>query len=108
MGNIKGFKSWINNKYNKLHQELSAELRMMVKSSIGETMNCDYKKHLNHEHYSTEGFDILHITEIALKDNNPLFKGEIVYDNGEFEKVEYEITELTADEIFDIIQSIKE
>jgi hypothetical protein len=108
MGNIKGFKGWINNKYNKFIQGLSAELRMMVKSSIGETMNCNYKKHINHEHYSTEGFDILHITEITLKDNNPLFKGEIVYDNGEFEKVEYEITELTADEIFDIIQSITE
>ena len=108
MGNIKGFKTWINNKYNKFSQELSAELRMMVKSSIGETMNCDYRKHINHEHYSTEGFDILHITEIALKDNNPLFKGEIVYDNGEFEKVEYEINELTADEIFLIIISLKE
>ena len=108
MGNIKGFKSWINNKYNKLHQELSAELRMIARSSIGETIRCDYKKHLNHEHYSTEGFDILHITEITLKDNNPLFKGEIVYDNGEFEKVEYEIEELTADEIFDIIMAIAE
>lgn len=108
MGNIKGFKSWINNKYNKLHQELSAELRMITRSSIGETIRCDYKKHINHEDYSTEGFDILHITEITLKDNNPLFKGEIVYDNGEFEKVEYEIEELTADEIFDIIMSIKE
>jgi hypothetical protein len=108
MGNIKGFKGWINNKYNKFIQGLSAELRMMVKSSIGETMNCNYRKHINHEDYSTEGFDILHITEITLKDNNPLFKGEIVYDNGEFEKVEYEITELTADEIFDIIQSITE
>jgi mRNA deadenylase 3'-5' endonuclease subunit Ccr4 len=108
MGNIKGFKSWINNKYNRLHQELSAELRMMVKSSIGETLNCNYRKHLNHKDYSYEGFDILCITEITLKDNNPLFKGEIIYDNGEFEKVEYEITELTADEIFDIIMSIKE
>jgi hypothetical protein len=108
MGNIKGFKSWINNKYNKLHQELSAELRMITRSSIGETIMCDYKKHINHEDYSTEGFDILHITEITIKDNNPLFKGEIVYDNGEFEKVEYEIEELTADEIFDIIMSIKE
>ena len=108
MGNIKGFKSWINSKYNKLHQELSAELRTIARSSIGETIRCDYKKHLNHEHYSTEGFDILHITEIVLKDNNPLFKGEIVYDNGEFEKVEYEITELTADEIFDIIMAIAE
>lgn len=108
MGNIKGFKSWINNKYNRLHQELSAELRMMVRSSIGETMNCNYRKHLNHKDYAYDGFDILCITEIALKDNNPLFKGEIIYDNGEFEKVEYEITELTADEIFDIIQSIKE
>lgn len=108
MGNIKGFKSWINSKYNKLHQELSAELRMMVRSSIEETLRCDYKKHINHEDYSTEGFDILHITEITLKDNNPLFKGEIVYDNSEFEKVEFEIEELTSDEIFDIIMSIKE
>lgn len=107
MGNINGFKTWISNKYNKFSQELSAELRMMVRSSIGETMFCDYKKHINHEHYSTEGFDILHITEIVLKDNNPLFKGEIVYDNGEFEKVEYEFTELTADEIFVIIMTIK-
>lgn len=108
MGNIKGFKSWINNKYNRLHQELSAELRMMVKSFVGETLNCNYRKYLNHKDYSYEGFDILCITEITLKDNNPLFKGEIIYDNGEFEKVEYEITELTANEIFDIIMSIKE
>jgi hypothetical protein len=81
---------------------------MMVRGSIGETLNCNYREHINHENYSTEGFDILHITEIALKDNNPLFKGEVVYDNGEFEKVEFEIEELTADEIFDIIMSIKE
>lgn len=108
MGNIKGFKTWINNKYNKLHQELSAELRMMVKSSVGETLNCNYRKHLNHKNYFYEGFDILCITEITLKDNNPLFKGEMIYNNNEFEKVEYEITEFTIDEIFDIIQSIKE
>lgn len=108
MTNVKGFQDWINKKFNKLHQELSAELRTIARSSIGETIRCDYKKHINHENYSTEGFDILHITEITLKDNNPLFKGEIVYDNNEFEKVEYEITDLTADEIFDIVMAIAE
>lgn len=108
MENFKGFQDWINKKYDKLHQELGAELRMTILSSIGGTIRCDYKKHINHEDYCTDGFDILHITEIVLKDNNPLFKGEIIYNNGDFEKVEFGIEELTADEIFDIIMSITE
>lgn len=110
MANFKGFQDWINKKYSKFHQELSAELRMMLRKEIDNTLSCKYETHLNHEVYSsTGGFDILRITDITLnKDNTPIFKGEIIYDDGEFEKVEYDITEITTDELFSIIMTIAE
>lgn len=109
MANFKGFQDWINKKYSKFHQELGAELRMILRNEKTQTIKCNYaKKTWGDEDVLEE----LTITEISLNDeNNPIFKGKISYieDAEEVEyEVEYEITDLTADEIFDIIMAIEE
>lgn len=109
MANFKGFQDWINKKYNKFHQELGAELRMILRNEKTQTIKCNSVK----RSWGTDDvLEELTITEISLNDeNNPIFKGKISYieDAEEVEyEVEYEITDLTADEIFDIIMAIEE
>lgn len=109
MGNMKGFQNWINVKYNKFHQELGAELRMILRNEKTQTIKCNYTKRT---WGADDVLEEITITEISLNDeNNPIFKGKISYiedaDDVEYE-IEYEITDLTADEIFDIIMAIAE
>lgn len=105
MANFKEFQDWINKKYSKFHQELGAELRMILRNEKTQTIKCNYVKR-------AWGADVvleeITITEISLNDeNNPIFKGKISYIE-DADDVEYEITDLTADEIFDIIMAIAE
>ena len=79
---MNGFKSHIVKKYQKFQQELSAELRMMVRAKNG-SIKTDYND----------------FKEICLDDdNNVIFKAMFS---------EYTLEEMYLDDIFKIIASIQ-
>ena len=79
---MKGFQAHIVKKYQRFQQELSAELRMMVRSKGG-SIQTDYSD----------------FKEICLDDdNNVFFKQQFNY---------YPLEDMSLDDIFRIIASIK-
>lgn len=101
MGTINGFKEWINKKFTKLHQELDAELRMMLRNSKDAQLSCDWK-----EKYDKE---LVHFTHIVLdEDNFPLFLAKVHKEDGSVEDMEFSTYDLSADEIFNIIFNLEE
>lgn len=82
-----GFKSWIDKKYQRFRQELTAELRMYIKSEQNE----DGLVMISYDH------DINHLHSMGLKDNMPIFYGDIMDET---------IDDLPIDVIRDIIMLI--
>jgi hypothetical protein len=101
MGTIAGFKNWINEKYAKLHQELDAELRMMLRKSETAQLTCNWEQKYNNE--------VVHYFRIVLdEDNFPLFLANIYKEDGSVEDAEFSTYDLSADEIFNIIFNLEE
>lgn len=85
--NKDGFKSWIDKKYQRFRQELTAELRMYIKSEQDENglVKIDYDHDINHFH------------SMGLENNQPIFYGDIMKET---------IDDLSIDTIKDIIMQL--
>ncbi len=85
--NNEGFKNWINHKYQRFRQELTAELRMYIKTEQDENglVKIDYDHDINHFH------------SMGLENNQPIFYGDIMKET---------IDDLSIDTIRDIIMQI--
>lgn len=82
------FKEWMVKKFNKFHQEVASELRMMLKLTDDQFFNIHYVKEDNN--------DIL--SKVMLEDNQPIFYGIAGT---------YTIDDLRIDELYEIITSMK-
>lgn len=105
MATINGFKNWIQSKDIKSHQEMSAELRMMLRKNGEQPLQCSYEM----KHKDNDGCDVLlKFWQIDYVENEGIvFDTETIYD-GECLPSYYDIDELSIDLIKKIIMTIKE
>lgn len=82
------FKDNLNKMYNNLHKMIEHGLKEMIKENNNEPLNTDGAV--------VDGVEILTISE---------YEGKI-YCNGD--GYEYELNELTADEIFEVVMGLEE
>lgn len=95
---LSGFKFHINKKFQHFQQELSAELRMMLRSN-GQPFKVKYSK------IDSEG--ITEFTEVFLNyQNDVFFKGELTNSFGSSERI-CPLCELSAEELYKLILSME-
>lgn len=104
MATIDGFKNWIQHKDIKSHQEMSAELRMMLRKNGEQPLQCFYEM----KHKDSDGCDVLlRFWQIDYVENEGVvFDSETIYD-GECLPSFFDIDELSIDLIKNIIMTIK-